>query len=145
MKVTEYIFLVPFFSKNKGKITWFWETSDKQNEMLLWKGSLCSWHWSPDALRAMDLEGSCLYQLLLVTCAWAGVAAAGLHVTQTDQSLRVLRALERTACSALGLYELVLLAQPRSPCPPLSAVSACWVSLFLLDSLLLSSHFDNQT
>lgn len=108
------------------------------------KLSLCSWQRSPDALRAMDLEGSSLYQLLSVTCAWAGAAAARLHVTQMDQSPCVLRALERTAHSALGFYELVLLARPRSPHPPLSAVSACSSLLFLLNSLLTSSHFSNQ-
>lgn len=89
------------------------------------KGSLCSWHWSPDARRAVDLEGNSSYQLLSVTCAWAGAAAAGLHVTQTDQSPCVLCAPERTARPALGFYELVLLARPCSLHPPLSAVSAC--------------------
>lgn len=46
------------------------------------KGSLCSWHQPPDALRAMDLEGSSLYQLLVVTRGWAGAATAWLHVAR---------------------------------------------------------------
>lgn len=75
MKVMEYTFSVP-----KTKITWFWETNDEQSKMFSWKGSLCSQHWSPDALTAMGLEGSSLYQLLSVTCAWVGAAATGLHV-----------------------------------------------------------------
>lgn len=122
-------------------MTWFWEKNDKWSKVFMGKGSLCSWHWSPDARRAVDLEGNSSYQLLSVTCAWAGAAAARLHVTQTDQSPCVLCALERTACPALGFYELVLLARPCSLHPPLSAVSACLSLLLFPDSLLLSSHF----
>lgn len=109
------------------------------------RGSHRGWNRSPDALRAMDLEGSSLYQLLLVTRAWAGAAAAPLRVTQMDQSPCVLRARERTARSLLGFYELVQLAQPRNPYPPLSALSACPSLLFLPDSLLTSSHFGHWT
>lgn len=110
MKVMEYTFLIP-----KTKITWFWETNDKWSKMFSWKGRLCSQYWSPDALRAMGLEGSLLYQLLLVTFAWAGAAATGLHGIQMDRSLCVPQVLERTACSALGFDELVLLAWPWNP------------------------------
>jgi len=101
------------------------------------KGTLSSRHRSPDALRAMDLEGNSLYQLLVVTCAWAAAATAGLRATQTDQSPHVLRASERTARSALGFSELVLLARPRSPRLLLSAVSACTSLLFLPGSACL--------
>lgn len=122
-------------------MTWFWEKNDKWSKVFMGKGSLCSWHWSPDARRAVDLEGNSLYQLLSVTCAWAGAA----HVTQTDQSPCVLRAPERTARPALGFYDLALLALPCSPHPPLSAVSACLSLLLFPDSLLLSSHFGKRT